>query len=160
LSFKYPLANINEVLLRYRLNDKGITQRADKYEEVRGQTHKRIYLKALTHLGLNPDENMLNLHRFIYLNTPIETKTKLSSIYNYLKLIESTNSKYQKYNDLALRKELSHQMYLITIKASLLGFYAFIFYLKNKYLKYSEKSTFQNIKLFIKCLLKYQKRNV
>jgi hypothetical protein len=108
-------------------------------------------------LGLDPDENMLNLHRFIYLDNPIETKAKLVEIYNYLKLIDNANSKSMVYNDLALKHELSHQMFLVTKKASILGIYAFIFYLKNQYFRYAEKATFEHIKLLIKCLLKFRK---
>lgn len=157
ISFIAPLANIGEVLLKYRQNDKGITHLADKDEEKRVVIHKKIYYKALKYLGLNPDENMLNLHRFIYLDTPIETKNKLEEVYNYLILIENTNLQFQKYNDLALKKELSHQMFLVTKKAAILGLYSFLFYIKNKYFKYTEESILQHFRLIIKCLLKYRK---
>jgi hypothetical protein len=63
ISFNYELANLNEILLKYRINENGITISAEKNIEKRDLIHQMIYRQGFEYLGVYPSENELKLFR-------------------------------------------------------------------------------------------------
>lgn len=61
-SEKFPLANIGEVLLRYRIHAESVSQRCPQEQEA---TVRRIHEEALSRLGLAPADEELFVHRRI-----------------------------------------------------------------------------------------------
>jgi glycosyltransferase involved in cell wall biosynthesis len=58
-SEKFPLANIGEVLIRYRIHTESVSQRCPQQQEA---TVRRIHEEALSALGLTPTEDELFVH--------------------------------------------------------------------------------------------------
>lgn len=52
ISFTYKLSNIPEVLLKYRVNEVGLTQVAERDMKRRDLVHMKIYMQAFDHLGI------------------------------------------------------------------------------------------------------------
>jgi glycosyltransferase involved in cell wall biosynthesis len=59
-SARFPLANIGEVLVRYRISSASVSSR---HSDVQGETLRRIDAAALSGLGISPDDRDLEVHR-------------------------------------------------------------------------------------------------
>lgn len=59
----YPLSNLKEPLLEYRINNQGITQQAEKKIVFRDNQHKIIYKRIFKTLEINVSEKDLQLYR-------------------------------------------------------------------------------------------------
>jgi glycosyltransferase involved in cell wall biosynthesis len=63
-SEKFPLANIPEILVRYRIHEASVSRRQ---REIQDETVRRIHREGLSRLGLDPSDEELSLHRWIAL---------------------------------------------------------------------------------------------
>jgi hypothetical protein len=63
----FPLANIGEVLLRYRIHAESVSQRGSQQQEA---TVRRIHEESLDRLGLNPSEEERFVHRWVATGAP------------------------------------------------------------------------------------------
>lgn len=63
ISFKYKLSNLSEVLLKYRINQSGITINAEKNIEKRDRIHSIIYKQGFESLDIYPTKHELKLFR-------------------------------------------------------------------------------------------------
>lgn len=63
IASKYDIGNIQDILLKYRQNESGITSQANKNREERDNAHKLVYREMLNRLNVKYDEDLLNIYR-------------------------------------------------------------------------------------------------
>lgn len=88
ISFNNKMSNIQEVLLKYRVNETGISQLARRNPELQDLVHMEIYKQAFTYLGIEVSTTELKAYRLFITNRAIINKTEilvLSRIFNLLR---------------------------------------------------------------------------
>jgi hypothetical protein len=88
-SENFPLANIGEVLLRYRIHAKSVSQRCHQQQEA---TVRRIHEDSLSHLGLAPSEEELFVHRWVATGRPAAEALRLQDVGAWLEKLLRANA--------------------------------------------------------------------
>ncbi len=101
--FLFPMANIPEVLLLYRINPEGISQ---KHTLEQAKATKRVIQKSLTESGISITPTDIALHEIVVFSNRLTESQKeyLESVGKWLYSLVKDNDKIQKYNPVSLRK--------------------------------------------------------
>jgi hypothetical protein len=88
-SDKFPLANIGEVLVRYRVHAEGVSQRCPEQQEA---TVRRIHEESLSRLGLIPSEEERYVHRWVAMGMPAGEALRLREVGAWLEKLLRANA--------------------------------------------------------------------
>jgi len=88
-SGQFPLANIAEVLLRYRVHAESLSQRCRQQQEA---TVRRIHEESLNGLGLTPSEEELSVHRWVATGRPAGEALRLRDVGAWLEKLLRANA--------------------------------------------------------------------
>ncbi len=145
------LANIPEVLLRYRLHEKQISQ---EYSVEQKSNLKVILIKQLKTLTLDFKKKELQLHISILSNEKVNRfKAK-----NWIKKLKLTNSKTKIYAQKPFDKILKNLWFNITLKSFRIYLNDIKTLIRMFFIKHSKKSLKKKIKLTIVFINKYIKK--
>lgn len=93
ISEKYPLGNIKEPFLEYRINENGITQQADKKVVYRDKQHIVIYQRIFESLGIDLTNNQLQVYRDFVTKRIILNEKNLECLKNILLIIKDATKR-------------------------------------------------------------------
>jgi hypothetical protein len=147
-SFCFPLANIPEVLLLYRVSPGSITS-SDKNRGF--ETVQRINRLNIQNLGIGFTLEEL----LIYRNYPIDFKPEfLIKFHSWLKRLQEANSVKQIYPEPEFSRALSEEWFFACYRSSGLGVKVWFLFWRMSFSKGSKFDMKQFIKFFLKCLTK------
>jgi len=85
----FPLANIGEVLVRYRIHAESVSQRGSQQQEA---TVRRIHGESLNRLGLDPSEGERFVHRWVATGAPAGEALQLQEVGAWLEKLLRANA--------------------------------------------------------------------
>ncbi len=88
-SAHFPLANLSEVLLRYRVHPASLSQRCREEQEA---TVRRIHAESLHALGIDPSNAELFVHRWVATRRPDGEALRLSDVGAWLEKLLRANA--------------------------------------------------------------------
>lgn len=153
-SASHGIANLNKVLLKYRIHRNQMGSVFSKAERTNSQ--KRTQLFLLNEMGLNPSDADMEIHLMLANAYRLEFEftgdyNTLKNVSLWVKKIADTNRTTQRYNDLALRKRLYTQYQSLCLYMANNGFNVYKeFKMIGKYLGLNPS----NPALMISCLLR------
>jgi glycosyltransferase involved in cell wall biosynthesis len=154
----FPVANIDRVLLKYRVHPSSISGTlavAEGNEKMK--TYSRVYQQGLSFLGINATDAELVLHGdIVHKENNNEFKFLVQGEKWLLKILEA-NKTAKVFPELALENTIGHYWYRICTRSSSIGHNSFNFFHQSELSKYSDLSVLDNMKFFIKTLIKKNK---
>jgi hypothetical protein len=105
------MANIPEVLVRYRLHDK---QGMHLHLEACNQTARATRKRLIEHLGLRPDADMLAIHEAIGLDQFVPETTFITSAARWLETLAGANQRTGLFDQTALMRLLTGRYVTLT----------------------------------------------
>ena len=154
------ISNLNQILLKYRVTSGSVSAQANKKLEERNNMHKRIYKDNFHFYDIDFTEDELNLHRAIVGYSPFyfDSKGQIRNLTNWLKKLYGKISRKDTFDKKALQEVFIYQNFIALNKCSAIGMYTFYYYLfKSPFKVYG--GFLQNVKFFVKCLMKYKPKN-
>ena len=148
-SFCFPLANIPEVLLLYRVNPAGIT---DSNKNIEFETVQRINRLSLQNLGIgfSPEEVL------IYRQCPIDFKPEfLIKFHSWLQRLRKANSVKQIYPEPEFSQALSEEWFSACCRSSGLGINVWFLFWRLRFSRAVKFGTLKNIQFFLKCITRW-----
>lgn len=119
LSNKHHLANVDEVLLRYRLHDKKI---GSIYNKEQVKTSDRIRKSLLTEMRITLTDDEFSLHSDVSRWIVRDSKDFMSNVQNWFMRIEQANKISNIYDPYYLHKELVYRWLAIWYLSPLTNF--------------------------------------
>ncbi|MBU4289011.1 MAG: glycosyltransferase [Proteobacteria bacterium] len=148
-SFCFPLTNIPEVLLLYRVNPGSMTNSDKNLEFETVQRINRLNLQNLD-LGFSPEELL------IYQNYPIDFKPEfLIQFHSWLQRLQKANSVKQIYPEPEFSQALSEQWFSVCCRSSGLGINIWFLFWRLPFSRVAKFGTKQIIKFFLKCITRW-----
>lgn len=147
--FCFPLANIPEVLLLYRVNPTSIT---NSNRDVEFETVRRINRLNLQNLGigLSPEEML------IYRKCPIDFKPEfLIKFHSWLQRLQEANSAKQIYPEPEFSQALSGEWFSACYRSSGLGINVWFLFWRLPLSRTIQFGIIQKMRLFLKCITKW-----
>jgi glycosyltransferase involved in cell wall biosynthesis len=156
-SFTLKLANIPKPLYFYRRTKGSITHQYESNEHQHlFQIHKKIYPKLFMLFNLPVNNTNLYLHFKIGSDLLINNYNEYIIIFNWLNSILKNSKGIKEYNNKEFYDALAFVWFFVSKKSSQIGVKTFIFYIKNAN-KFGYVNIYGILKLFIRCLIKYNK---
>ena len=112
------VANLPEVLLRYRLHPEQVTNRYSPQKEANAD---RIRLRQLRELGLQPSAIEQNLHHFLYDDRRVKSRDELLALQQWITVLDEANQQVRQFAPPPLRHELANRWVSCCIRAAALG---------------------------------------
>lgn len=153
----FKFTNIQEVLYKYRDSETSIMKRFDSLETKSIEIYTTIITKILEDLDIVASDSELSSHLMICSGQIFDSYEDYKNSYFWMKKIDSANAKKKIYDTISLKKVLSERFFFITKKASKFGFKALIFYVRESWANKWNIGIKNFTKLFIRCLLRYDK---
>lgn len=141
-------ANIPEYLLFYRLHEH---QMGTVYEKDQLALSNKIRLNLLHEFGLCPSEKEFDVHVKL-------SRYECVDMYDaekWLHKLYLQNKINNYFDEKVFRKFLDEKWWLVVNQSASIGIKAFFYYYKSKKINKIYKSLMQNIKLIVKCILRY-----
>lgn len=147
----FPLANIPEVLLKYRIWNESVSNR---FVIPKIQTLKNFVVDDLKSLGLEPEKILSNIFTWFH---PEQKRTKISlrAAEYYLECIYAANQTNKIFSDSAIKKAISRHWFHICYNSTYLGVWIWYQYYNSRFSSYWKPIYLQRVKFLIKSLLKY-----
>jgi glycosyltransferase involved in cell wall biosynthesis len=147
-SFCFPLANIPEVLLLYRVHPGSITNSDKTIEFENIQRINRLNIQNLD-IGFSPEELL------IYRNYPIDFKPEfLIKFHSWLQRLQKANSVKQVYPEPEFSRALSEEWFFACYRSSGLGIKVWFLFWRLPFSRVAKFDKKQIIKFFLKCITK------
>lgn len=108
-NYGLKMANINEILFKYRNTPNSVTKNADKYETKRFNMISFIFKKNLKLLHIDNTEKENNLHFNLTVNHRIRNIDNKEILFNYFEKIINANRTVQIYDENSLKKILGRK---------------------------------------------------
>lgn len=105
-SENFPLANLGQVLLRYRIHDGSVSVR---YRQAQVGALRKIHGEVLGSLRLAPSERELDLHRWVARGTPGGDIPPLEDIDRWLQKLLCANRAHRAFPDRAFEAEVGRR---------------------------------------------------
>jgi len=153
----FQLANIEQVLYKYRASETSIMGQYNEQEAKSDSIHYTVYVNALRNLGIQPKKNDLITHRYIGSRKLFNHFSDLEKCHEWLKILKEQNSIKGHFDSKAFDKVLADQFLFICKKASRFGLRTFKFYLIRSYADFGLAGINKVFKLAIRCVIKYDK---
>lgn len=94
LSFYYKLSNIQEVLVKYRVNETGITEVAKKDTQKSDNMHIRVYEQAIEYFGIDVSQEDLTSFRYFLTGRAFTDRNRILAVSKLLDLLKNTIEKH------------------------------------------------------------------
>jgi len=147
-SFCFPLANIPEVLLLYRVHPGSITNSKKTIEFENIQRINRLNFQNLG-IGFTPEELL------VYRNYPIDFKPEfLIKFHLWLQRLQKANSVKQIYPEPEFSYALSEEWFFACYRSSGLGIKVWFLFWRLPFSRVAKFDKKQIIKFFLKCITK------
>ena len=153
----FKFTNIQEVLYKYRDSETSIMKRFDVLEKETLKIFRMVITKILEDLELVATESEFSSHLMLSSGQIFDSYEDFKSSYFWMKKIDSANAKKKIYETKSLKKIFSERFFFITKKASKFGFKTLIFYIRESWANKWSIDMESFSKLFIRCLLRYNK---
>ena len=114
----FPLANLGEVLLRYRVHDESVSRR---YRQAQVGTLRKIHGEVLGSLGLAPSEQELDLHRWIVRGRAGGEPPSLEDVDRWLQKLLRANRAHRTFPARAFEAELGQRWLRVARRAVVRG---------------------------------------
>ena len=151
-SFCFPLANIPEVLLVYRVHFESMTNSDKNIEFETVQRVNRLSIQNLD-IGFSPEELL------IYRNYPIDFKPEfLIKFHSWLQRLQKANSLKQVYPEPEFSQALSEEWFSACCRSSGLGIKVWFIFWRMPFSRVAKFGTKRIIKLFLKCITRWYSR--
>jgi len=153
-SFCFPLANIPEVLLLYRVNSESITNRKENRSR---ETVQRVNRSSIQALGMefSPEE------RLLYRNCTIDFEPKfLIKFHSWLQELRELNFEKQVYPEPEFSRAVSGEWFSACYRSCELGINVWFLFWKLSLSRMSKFDIGQLFKFFLKCVIKRKKHNL
>jgi len=146
-SFCFPLANIPEVLLEYRVHSKSITHSDNNIEFETVQRVNRLSMQKLD-MAFSPEE------LFIYRNHPIDFKVEfLIKFHSWLQRLQKANSIKQVYPEPEFTQALSEEWFSACYRSCVLGIKVWFLFWRLPLSRVAKFNVKQIVSLFLKCVI-------
>jgi len=148
-SFCFPLANIPEALLLYRVNPGSMT---NSNKNVEFETIRDINRLSLRNLGIDfsPEELLL------YRHYPIDFEPEyLIQFHSWLQRLQKANLVKQLYPEPEFSQAVSDEWFSACCRSSGLGINIWFLFWRLPLSRVKKLDTIQNIELFLKCITKW-----
>lgn len=147
-SFCFPLANIPEVLLIYRVHSESMTN-SDKNIEF--ETVQRVNRLSIQNLGIGFSQEEL----LIYKNYPIDFKPEfLIKFHSWLQRLQKANSLKQVYPEPEFSQALSEEWFCACYRSCVLGIRVWFLFWRLPLCRVSKFDARQIVKFFLKCVIR------
>jgi glycosyltransferase involved in cell wall biosynthesis len=100
---KFPLSNVGEVLVHYRVHAKSVSQQWDQQQET---TLRRIHEESLSNLGLTPSDDEHFVHRWIAMGGPQGEALQMCDVESWLGKLLLANANHSVYPRAAFERVL------------------------------------------------------
>lgn len=145
------LANVGEVLLRYRIHSEQIVR---KYEAEKLASARQVRKHQLEHLGISPRQDELDLHQALSTWQFEPTVDFLNATEIWLAKLLSTNETTKRYEHGALSRVLGDRWAAVCAGATHLGVRTARTFLRSPLTAETGQSWKDILKLFIKCVIR------
>ncbi|MFA5393583.1 MAG: glycosyltransferase family 2 protein [Candidatus Ratteibacteria bacterium] len=144
----FPLANIPEVLLVYRVHSKSIT---NSNENIEFEDVQRINRISIQNLGIGFSREEL----LIYRKYPIDFKPEfLIKFHSWLQKLQKANSIKQIYPEPEFSQALSEEWFCACYRSCMLGIGVWFLFWRLPLSRVSKFNAKQIVKFFLKCVIK------
>jgi glycosyltransferase involved in cell wall biosynthesis len=145
------LANVPQVLLRYRQHPEQVVR---KHDALKRRTARRIRTGQLIGLGLSPSEEEVNLHETLSLWQLAHTRERIAAAHAwFLKLIDA-NQAAGLYPQAAFRRVVAQRWSAICASATHLGWWTLKTFRRSPLLDDAGLSRTELMKFFLRCGLR------
>lgn len=145
-------ANINEVLLHYRLHETNTENRIAAAEQKKTLT--KIRRALLAHLGLYPDEQELEIHNALCGMRLYPDKTFIADAERWLLKIKAANDARGLYRNPLFSKMLGELWFGLCTRSGQLGWWAFKTFRRSPLARLADISFALELKFLMKCILR------
>jgi len=155
-SFYFKIYNLSEKLYYYRASESSIMKKFENKEDKMFEFYSIIYEKAFFILKINPTTERLALNRKMGSTQLFDDFIEVENAFYWLIFLKKQNVSIRFYDQVSFLKVLGSMFYFLSKKSSVLGLKTFAFYFSNR----SEFGGIEGdsvIKLFIRCLIRYNK---
>lgn len=149
----FELANINEVLLLYRIHYSGMGQRHCNEQRDLSQC---IRLKQLRQLWIKINDDEANIHQSISLQHFHINRQFILQVDAWLKKLSDANHLHSTYPELEFSKVLGHRWWIVCQQATELGPWIWKMFWQSPLSQTIDLSWKQKIKFAIKCGISYK----
>jgi glycosyltransferase involved in cell wall biosynthesis len=150
----FPLANLDEVLFRYRRHG---TQIGNRHIKEESQFSDQIRLRQLHELGLDPNSREIELHRALVLGSYFADKKFVESVNKWMLEIKCKNDRIRLYPEPAFSVILAGKWFEVCIASTGLGIWTWKSFWASPLSEYAALSRRTEASFSIKCVLKYGK---
>lgn len=147
-------ANIDKVLLKYRLHSKRITE---VYNATQKKNSDKIRMMLLNSLGIQPTDDEFILHNILKDGYSVDKKS-IAKVSRWIDKIKAGNEKPKVYPEPALSKELARRWFNLCYNSCSNGYAVWTAFNKAEISKEVKLTLQQKMKFFIKCLLRINKK--
>lgn len=154
ISTEYRLANVEKVLLFYRVHCRQVTA-INKLESKKSAA--MVSRRQLERLGLHPTEEEEALHGEISARVDVSSRKFVAAAESWLCQLDAANAERRAFEKQAFRRILGRYWWETCFHATGLGFHAWKLFHSSILHKYSKISAKYMIFFFIKCAVKYRK---
>lgn len=157
-SFKFPLANIPQVLLKYRINSSGVSHiyAAEQYE-----TLIKIYVESLVDLKVLFSDWELLLHRdiaFCHSQKLPNNRDFLDRVDVWLQRLQAANSQSKRYPESIFSEVLAEHWFTICYFSTALGSWAWQRFWHSSLSRLATLSAQQKLKFALKCAIRLERK--
>jgi hypothetical protein len=145
----FKLANLPEVLLKYRLHAE---QMGSIYDNTQLKLSNRIRLKGLNDFGIIPTKKEIEIHEAI----SRYQKVNFNEAEYWLEKLYNQNIENHLFEHIAFENFISKKWWQNVNSNTNQGIKLFFCYFKSKNRKFRKQNKLQILKLFIKCLIKHE----
>lgn len=150
-SFLFPLANIPEVLLKYRISPNSIGQ---TYGERQRATVLKIHKDNVSRLGIMLNDECFEIHKIAAFPPAKITDTELiQKIENWLITLRDANIRSATYPEQEFSRAISNQWFVVCCAATDLGIWTWIKFWQSSLIEFVDLSSKARYKFAYRCCL-------
>ncbi|MGB3545815.1 MAG: glycosyltransferase family 2 protein [Saprospiraceae bacterium] len=156
-SWQFSVANLSEVLYRYRASESSIMKSYAETDERMYGMLKQVYKRVLTRLGIESSEENLRTHYLINSENLLNGKPDLTRCLTWLLRLQAANKQVDLVAPAAFRQVLAERFYFAAKKASRGGPAVFLYYLFQAARHFKLARPLELLKLAARCGIRYNK---
>ncbi len=156
-SWCFPVANLPEVLYRYRASETSLMKVYSEEDERLYGMVRQVYQHALTGLGVEPTEADLRTHYLINSDNLLTDHAALADCLHWLRRLQAANAVSGFVEPATFRRVLRDRFYFAAKKTSQGGPTIFFYYLTQAERHFGLVSPLRLLKLAVRCAIRYAK---
>jgi len=151
-------ANVNEVLLNYRLHETNTDRRIPDAEQLKTLT--KIRRTLLAQLGIYPEDREIQLHNSLCSMSFTPSKTFIDSAEHWLHTIKNANNTLSLYANQLFSSMLGELWFGVCTRSGHLGWWTFQTFRQSPLARLAAVSFKHYLKFIAKCVLRLRDRNI